>query len=249
MLKRIIFVLFLFSILLANQVFASGGSINADHHYAWGENVGWVDFINANVTDTSLEGSAYGENIGWIDLSTVTNNKGTLGGYAWGENVGWVDFSPASITDGVFTGGAYGENIGWIVFGTGDNKVMTDWRPAVRHGSTGSSSSSMSSEQLDQIFNLPPTPPLPNPLPEPNSDVQHPNSPSCIITHTLKLKSPYKTEVQCAQDKLNFFEIIKLSVDGNFGPKTKASVIKFQIANHLTPDGIVGPVTRDLLLK
>lgn len=134
---------------LSSPVFASvtNGTVDAIYHYAWGENVGFVDFGstagNVHITDSSLSGSIYGENIGWIDLSTVTNTSaGVLSGYAWGENVGFIDFSKVAIgTDGVFTGGAYGENIGWITFGTGGNKVATDWRPLsvrpVTHSSGG----------------------------------------------------------------------------------------------------------------
>jgi len=117
------------------------GTINASYRYAWSENAGWIDFGssagNVHVTDTSLTGSVYGENIGWIMLNPqtyggVTNNaEGTLSGYAWSENYGWIDFSKVTIgSDGVFAGNAYGENIGWITFGTGNNKVSTDWRPS-----------------------------------------------------------------------------------------------------------------------
>ncbi|WP_049946291.1 glucosaminidase domain-containing protein [Butyrivibrio sp. WCD2001] len=38
-----------------------------------------------------------------------------------------------------------------------------------------------------------------------------------------------------------------LSIDGDFGPKTKAAVIQFQKASGLDPDGIVGTLTRNKL--
>ena len=117
------------------------GTIDGAYRYAWSENAGWVDFGsaagNVHVTDTALTGSAYGENIGWITLNPqsyggVTNDgAGNLSGYAWSENAGWIDFSKVTIgIDGVFAGDAYSPNIGWIAFGTGNNKVSTDWRPA-----------------------------------------------------------------------------------------------------------------------
>lgn len=112
--------------------------------YAWGENIGWVDFAPAEgvtvLADNALWGYAYGENVGWISLNCantdtcgtvnykVSNNgEGKLSGFAWGENIGWVDFGTstdiANRTWGVsissagdFTGYAYGENIGWISF-------------------------------------------------------------------------------------------------------------------------------------
>ena len=41
--------------------------------------------------------------------------------------------------------------------------------------------------------------------------------------------------------------ISKLSVDGDFGPKTKAAVLAFQKLFHLEEDGIVGQITWDTL--
>lgn len=102
------------------------------HRYAWGENVGWLNFKPSHgpgvqVSSEKVEGFAWAENIGWINLSPaayggVTNNRnGNLSGYAWGENVGWINFDPGNggvTVDplGNFEGWAWGENIGWIRF-------------------------------------------------------------------------------------------------------------------------------------
>jgi peptidoglycan hydrolase-like protein with peptidoglycan-binding domain len=40
-----------------------------------------------------------------------------------------------------------------------------------------------------------------------------------------------------------------LTADGKFGAKTKAAIIKFQIANGLKGDGLVGALTRAVLNK
>jgi hypothetical protein len=99
--------------------------------YAYGENVGWINFKpsqgpGVTVTSSAGTGYAWGENIGWINLNPATGgvlNDGTgkLTGYAWGENVGWINFAPtggAVFIDehGMFFGKAWGENIGWVSF-------------------------------------------------------------------------------------------------------------------------------------
>ena len=84
---------------------------NDDMQYAWGENVGWLNFEpntgdGAQVASDKLTGYVWGENIGWINLSCentsscgtvnfgVTNDgSGNLAGFAWGENIGWISFS------------------------------------------------------------------------------------------------------------------------------------------------------------
>ena len=83
--------------------------------YAYGENVGWLNFepnivapnVGATVSEEKLTGFIWAENIGWINLSCentgscgtvnygVTNDvAGNLSGFAWGENVGWLNFDP-----------------------------------------------------------------------------------------------------------------------------------------------------------
>jgi hypothetical protein len=85
--------------------------INDDSQYAYGENVGWLNFEpnssdGVQVASERLTGYVWAENIGWISLSCentsscgtvpfgVTNDgSGNLSGYAWSENVGWISFS------------------------------------------------------------------------------------------------------------------------------------------------------------
>jgi len=123
----------------------AAGNIDSTYKYAWGTNVGWINFnpTHGGVTVYSdhLEGYAWGENIGWIRLGryegggahTYTNTaadnygvnndgSGNLSGYAWGTNVGWINFDPThggvtiDLANGSFDGYAWGENIGWIHF-------------------------------------------------------------------------------------------------------------------------------------
>ena len=144
-----------------SPVFASStdGIIDSSDKYAWGENIGWLNFGttegNVHITDSALTGYAWAENIGWISLNcsngsscspvdykVANDGEGTLSGYAWSENTGWINFNPTygGVTinsSGEFLGYAWGENIGWIVFNcsttssctTVDYKVKTDWRP------------------------------------------------------------------------------------------------------------------------
>ena len=132
-------------LILVTNVQAQTGNIDPTNKYAWGTNVGWINFrpTHGGITVYSdhLEGYAWAENIGWIRLGTFTGggthnylndaannygvNKdgaGNLSGYAWGTNVGWINFNPkdggVTIDLGTckFDGYAWAENIGWIHF-------------------------------------------------------------------------------------------------------------------------------------
>ena len=105
---------------------ASGQSnIDPAHKFAWGENIGWTNWWDANdaaqgvvVNDTFLSGYIWAENVGWVnagngplDGETYTNiddtdfgvnvgiGTGYLSGYGWAENVGWLNFDTSSLGD------------------------------------------------------------------------------------------------------------------------------------------------------
>jgi hypothetical protein len=120
---------------------------NDGSKYAWGENVGWINFEpsiggGVFVTSAGLNGYAWSENIGWINLNpstggVVNDGAGNLSGYAWAENAGWINFEPTgggvtiSPDTGVFSGYAWGENIGWINFAPSGKLVKTSWKVVV----------------------------------------------------------------------------------------------------------------------
>jgi len=103
------------ALMLSSAVYAENIDPNEDDsQYAYGENVGWLNFepngagpnVGAQVGEYKLTGFIWAENIGWISLSCentgscgtvnygVTNDgAGNLSGYAWSENAGWISFS------------------------------------------------------------------------------------------------------------------------------------------------------------
>ncbi|MFA5075950.1 MAG: hypothetical protein WC480_00860 [Patescibacteria group bacterium] len=125
------------------------GTIDSTYKYAWGENIGWLNFGNEggdiHVTDNGLTGYAWSANYGWINLDPTTSGvandgEGDLSGYAWGENLGWIDFANVSIDDdGQFTGTATGTISGVVTFDCTNCDVRTDWRPASTRSGGGTS--------------------------------------------------------------------------------------------------------------
>ena len=70
-------------------------------------------------------------------------------------------------------------------------------------------------------------------------------TPTSTNTLSLRLTTGSRgEEVKNLQIGLNEKINAGLVVDGIFGPLTKAAVIKFQLANNLAGDGIVGLLTR-----
>jgi hypothetical protein len=93
-------------------------NIDQTNRHAWGENIGWTNWRDANeanagvvVRATFVSGYAWAENTGWINLGDGSPangvrylnlngldsgvnvaRSGDLHGLAWGENVGWINF-------------------------------------------------------------------------------------------------------------------------------------------------------------
>jgi hypothetical protein len=102
-------------------------NVSADHKYSWGENVGWMNWRDANAgaqgvraTATYLSGYVWCENVGWVTVGDGTpagaggqySNadgsdtgvnilaSGDLTGFGWGENIGWINFNTAAALGG-----------------------------------------------------------------------------------------------------------------------------------------------------
>jgi len=118
-------------------------TIDAASKYAYGANLGWLDWRGdtnngAVIGDYVCSGYIYSANVGWINLGNgipangvqYLNNSatdfgvnrdaaGNLRGYAYGANIGWIAFESTGaakmdLLTGNFSGYAYSANCGWI---------------------------------------------------------------------------------------------------------------------------------------
>jgi len=67
-----------------------------------------------------------------------------------------------------------------------------------------------------------------------------------VLEERTVFKMPSAKEIQTALKNAGFYTG---EIDGQIGPKTKEAIIKFQEANKLTADGVVGSKTWELLRK
>lgn len=175
--------IFSFSIVNASE---TNGTIDSSFKYAWGENIGWINFgcdgCSVEVKDDAISGYAWSTQFGWINLNPTNSGiendgDGTLSGYAWGSNIGWIDFSGVSIDPlGEFMGYATVSSDGsQINFNCmqgasclqADFKVKTDWRPAsMRETESGGGSSGSRPRDISplvtppEVVTAPPTIPI-----------------------------------------------------------------------------------------
>jgi hypothetical protein len=149
----------LLSLLLLQPLAAlhAGTSIDAVNRYAYGGNVGWIDWA-ADINNGAVLGNyvcsgyLYAANVGWINMGSGSpangiyyqnlsagdfgiNNDGlgNLSGYAWGANIGWITFEQTygkpkiNLLTGVLSGYAWSSNCGWISLSNAVAHVQTDY--------------------------------------------------------------------------------------------------------------------------
>ena len=107
--------------------------------FAWGENVGWINFTasssNIHITSSNLTGYMWDSVYGWVNLNptnsgVLNDGQGNLSGYAWSSGAGFINFNGVTInSSGKFTGQAQGSIYGRINFDCTSCNVVTDWRP------------------------------------------------------------------------------------------------------------------------
>ncbi len=134
----------------------AGTTIDAANRYAYGANLGWLDWRGdtangAVIGEYVCSGYIYSANVGWINLGSGTpangiqyqNNSatdfgvnqdglGNLTGYAWGANIGWINFEQTygkpniNLLTGQLSGSVWSANCGWISLSNAVAFVQTD---------------------------------------------------------------------------------------------------------------------------
>jgi hypothetical protein len=137
---------------------SAASSINATNKFAYGANIGWLDWRGdtnngAVIGEYVCSGYIYAANVGWINLGSGspangiqyqnnsasdfgvnTDGLGNLRGYAYGANIGWINFENSGapkvdLLSGVLTGAVYSANCGWISLSNSVAFVETDFIP------------------------------------------------------------------------------------------------------------------------
>ncbi|WP_040548021.1 hypothetical protein [Pedosphaera parvula] len=140
---------------LGTNAFAAS-SIDAANRYAYGANIGWMDFRGDTANGVVLgeyvcSGYIYSANVGWINLGSGSptngvqylnlsssdfgvnhDGLGNLRGYAYGANIGWINFENTGapkidLKTGKLSGSIYSANVGWIGLSNAFAFVQTDF--------------------------------------------------------------------------------------------------------------------------
>jgi hypothetical protein len=91
-------------------------TIDTTHRYAYGANVGWMNWVGdtnhgAVIGEYVCSGNIYSANVGWINLGSGSPANGIH--Y---QNLSANDYGVNQDAAGNLSGYAYGANIGWIKF-------------------------------------------------------------------------------------------------------------------------------------
>lgn len=155
------------------SAFAMTGGVLATKEYAWSNQIGYIDFRNITITDSTVSGYAWATNSGFINFApadfggVVNDGHGNLSGSAWGEQLGWIDFDGVVIgSDGIFTGTATGTLVGTINFDCPNFcNTTTDWQSTATSPRRGG--------LIPATSNPPPTE-TPTPIPVPTQPAPAP---------------------------------------------------------------------------
>jgi hypothetical protein len=138
-----------------STVHAATTTIDSVNRYAYGANVGWMNWTGDTANGVVIgeyvcSGYIYSANVGWINLGSGSpangiqyqNNSatdfgvnqdglGNLSGYAWGANIGWINFTNTgapkiNMTTGKMSGYVWSANCGWISLSNAVAYVQTD---------------------------------------------------------------------------------------------------------------------------
>jgi len=133
----------------------AGTTIDPANKYAWGANLGWMDWYadgadGAVIGEYVSSGYIYSANVGWINLGSGTpvngiyyqnvsandfgvnlDGLGNLSGYAYGANIGWINFTSTGapridLITGQMSGYVWSANCGWISLSNTVAYVQTD---------------------------------------------------------------------------------------------------------------------------
>ena len=145
----------LLSLLLLPLAGRAATTIDTAAKYAYGANIGWMDWrgdtnSGAVIGEYACGGNIYAANVGWINLGSGTptngiyyqnldasdfgvnhDGVGNLRGYAWGANIGWLNFetngaASVDLRAGRLSGYVWSANCGWICLSNAVAYVQTD---------------------------------------------------------------------------------------------------------------------------
>ena len=181
--------------------------------------------IHGSITDNGGEdpspvGFQYGLDSSY-GSAVISNNTG--GSFSY-------DFSGSLSCNTSYHFRAYAENSAGVKYS--EDQTFTTEECSTKSRVTGSSASAIAKFFSQQIITKPIL------TTEPATTTTH-----SLGTTPIKL-GQRNTFVKELQKFLNINLKLNLIEDGIFGQKTKTAVISFQKANGLTPDGIVGPMTK-----